>query len=73
VATTRAFSTAKSRTTFDGGWLFETDDGRTLVGAAASFLDFVVVIVFLKPLSITLPFAARLTDGKTASRARQRP
>jgi len=27
-------------------WFFETDDGRTLAGAAASFLDFVVVIAF---------------------------
>jgi hypothetical protein len=26
----------------------------------------------LKPLSVTLPFAARFTDGETASRARQR-
>jgi hypothetical protein len=25
---------------------------------------------FLKPLSVTLPFAARFTDGETASRAR---
>jgi hypothetical protein len=27
---------------------------------------------FLKPLSVTLPFAARFTDGETASRARKR-
>jgi hypothetical protein len=26
----------------------------------------------LKPLSVTLPFAARFTDGEAASRARQR-
>jgi len=26
----------------------------------------------LKPLSVTLPFAARFTGGETASRARQR-
>jgi len=25
----------------------------------------------LKPLSVTLPFAARFTDGETASRARE--
>jgi hypothetical protein len=45
VATARAFSAAKSRTPSEG-WLFETDDGRTLAGAAASFLDVVVVIAF---------------------------
>jgi hypothetical protein len=27
---------------------------------------------FLKPLSVTLPFAARFTDRETASRARKR-
>jgi hypothetical protein len=26
----------------------------------------------LKPLSVTLPFAARFTEGEAASRARQR-
>ena len=53
--------------------VFETDDGRTLAGAAASSLKFVMVIAFfLKPLSVTLPFAARFTDGETASRAQQR-
>jgi hypothetical protein len=44
--------------------VFETDDGRTFAGADASFFRFVVVIAFfLKPLSVTLPFAARFTDG----------
>jgi hypothetical protein len=43
--------------------VFETDDGRTFTGADASFLKFVVFIAFfLKPLSVTLPFAARFTD-----------
>jgi hypothetical protein len=27
---------------------------------------------FLKPLSVTLPFAARFTEGEAASRARER-
>jgi hypothetical protein len=51
--------------------VFETDDGRTLAGAVASFLKFVVVIAFfLKPLSVTLPFAARFTDwGDSKPRA----
>jgi hypothetical protein len=41
---------------------FETDDGRTFAGADASILRFVVFIAFfLKPLSVTLPFAARFT------------
>jgi len=53
--------------------VFETDDGRTFAGAVASFLKFVVFIAFfLKPLSVTLPFAARFTGRETASRARQR-
>jgi hypothetical protein len=53
--------------------IFETDDGRTFAGAVASFLKFVVVIAFfLKPLSVTLPFAARFTEGEAASRARKR-
>jgi hypothetical protein len=43
--------------------IFETDDGRTFAGAVASVLKFVVVIAFfLKPLSVTLPFAARFTE-----------
>jgi len=41
---------------------FETDDGRTFAGADASILRCVVFIAFfLKPLSVTLPFAARFT------------
>ena len=43
--------------------VFETDfDGRTFAGAAASFFIIVVFMsFFLKPLSVTLPFAARFT------------
>ena len=45
--------------------VFETDcDGRTFAGAAASFFVIVVFMsFFLKPLTVTLPFAARFTDG----------
>jgi hypothetical protein len=50
---------------------FETDDGRTFADADASIVEFVVFIAFfLKPLSVTLPFAARFTVwGDTEPRA----
>ena len=52
--------------------LFDSD-GRTFAGADASSLKFVVFMsFFLKPMSVTLPFADRFTDGETASRARER-
>jgi len=54
--------------------VFETEyDGRTFAGADASIFVFVdFMSFFLKPLSVTLPYAARFTDGETASRARER-
>jgi hypothetical protein len=53
--------------------VFETDDGRTFAGADASISKCVVFIAFfLKPLSVTLPFAARFTWRETAGRARKR-
>ena len=50
--------------------VFETYDGRTFAGADASiFFVFVVFMsFFLKPLSVTLPYAARFTKGETSSR-----
>ena len=42
--------------------IFETDDGRTFAGADASILICCFHSFFLKPLSVTLPFAARFTD-----------
>jgi hypothetical protein len=41
--------------------VFETDDGRTFAGADASSVEFVVFMLFLQPLSVTLPLAARFT------------
>jgi hypothetical protein len=51
---------------------FETDDGRTLAGADASILGFVDFIAFFwHRLSVTLPYAARFTDGGDSAAVRK--
>jgi len=52
--------------------VFEPDDGRTFAGADASIVSCVVFIAFfLKPLSVTLPYAARFATLGDSDAARE--